>query len=110
MGNKKRLDFNMPKIQSEVRLAFHEWKQLITLSVDYQIKKRVIDSQILGPAHSALKTIEENVKQIASKGFAARVKLTRIMMRITSAVLNNNRRAFEQAVADLVELGKKVSA
>jgi hypothetical protein len=109
MAKQKPFESYIPAFRSEVRLAYHEWKQLITNSIDYQIKKRVIDSQILGPAHSTLKTVEENVKQIASKGFAARVKLTRIIVRMTSAVLNNNRQALEKAVADLVELGKKVS-
>lgn len=109
MAKQKTFASYVPTIRSEMRLAYHEWKQLITHSLDYQIKKRVTDSQVLGPAHSTLKTIEENVKQIASKGFAARVKLTRIVVRITSAVLNNNPQALEKAVADLVELGKKVS-
>jgi hypothetical protein len=30
-------------------------------------------------------------------------------MRMAAAFLNNNREAFEQAVVDLIELGKKVS-
>ena len=96
-------------IRSEIRLAFHEWRSLIGESLSYELQKRIIDSQLLGPAHASLKTIEDNVKQIASRGFAARVKLTRIMMRMVSAFLNNNREAFERAFVDLVELGKKVS-
>jgi hypothetical protein len=54
-------------------------------------------------------TIEENVKRIASQGFAARVKLTRIMMRVAYALLNNNREALANAIGDLLELGKRVS-
>jgi hypothetical protein len=100
---------NISTIRSEIRLAFHEWRSLIGESLSYELQKRVIDSQLLGPAHASLKTIEDNVKQIASRGFAARVKLTRIMMRMAAAFLNNNREAFEQAVVDLIELGKKVS-
>lgn len=110
MAKKKPFRWHIPTLRSEVRLAFHEWKQLVTHSLDYQIERRIIDSQLLGPAHATLKTIKENVKQIASRGFAARVKLTRIMVRMTSAVLNNNPQALEKAVADLVELGKKVSS
>jgi hypothetical protein len=100
---------NISTIRSEIRLAFHEWRSLIGESLSYELQKRVIDSQLLGPAHASLKTIEDNVKQIASRGFAARVKLTRIVMRMAAAFLNNNREAFEQAVVDLIELGKKVS-
>jgi hypothetical protein len=100
---------NISSIRSEIRLAFHEWRSLIGESLSYELQKRVIDSQLLGPAHASLKTIEDNVKQIASRGFAARVKLTRIMMRMAAAFLNNNREAFEQAIVDLIELGKKVS-
>ncbi len=100
---------NISTIRSEIRLAFHEWRSLIGESLSYELQKRVIDSQLLGPAHASLKTIEDNVKQIASRGFAARVKLTRIMMRMAAAFLNNNREAFEQAIVDLIELGKKVS-
>lgn len=100
---------NLLSIRSEIRLAFHEWRSLIGSSLSYELQKRVIDSQLLGPAHASLKIIEDNVKQIASRGFAARVKLTRILVRLASAFLHNNREAFEQAVLDLVELGKKVS-
>jgi hypothetical protein len=100
---------NISTIRSEIRLAFHEWRSLLGVSLNYELQKRVIDSQLLGPAHASLKTIEDNVKQIASRGFAARVKLTRIMMRMAAAFLNNNREAFEQAIVDLIELGKKVS-
>ncbi|NBO37799.1 hypothetical protein EBU99_04355 [bacterium] len=100
---------NLSTIRSEVRLAFHEWRSLIGESLSYELQKRVVDSQLLGPAHASLKTIEENVKQIASRGFAARVKLSRIMIRMASAFLNNNKEAFQQAVMDLIELGKKVS-
>jgi hypothetical protein len=100
---------NISTIRSEIRLAFHEWRSLLGESLNYELQKRVIDSQLLGPAHASLKTIEDNVKQIASRGFAARVKLTRIMMRMAAAFLNNNREAFEQAIVDLIELGKKVS-
>ena len=100
---------NISTIRSEIRLAFHEWRSLIGESLSYELQMRVIDSRLLGPAHASLKTIEDNVKQIASRGFAARVKLTRIMMRMVSAFLNNNREAFEQAIVDLIELGKKVS-
>lgn len=96
-------------VQSEIRLAFHEWSSLIGGSLSYELRKRVIDSQILGPAHASLVTIEENVKRIASQGFAARVKLTRIMMRVAYALLNNNREALTNAVSDLLELGKRVS-
>ncbi len=100
---------NLSTIRSETRLAFHEWKSLIGESLAYELQKRVIDSHLLGPAHASLKTLEDNVKQIASRGFAARVKLTRIMVRMASAFLNNNKEAFEQAILDLIELGKKVS-
>lgn len=96
-------------IRSEIRLAFHEWKTLIGSSLSYELQKRVVDSKILGPAHASLKIIEDNVKQIAARGFAARVKLTRILVRMSSALLHNNSQAFEQAVLDLIELGKKVS-
>lgn len=100
---------NFSALRSEIRLAFHEWRSLIGESLSYELQKRVIDSPLLGPAHASLKSIEDNVKQISSRGFAARVKLTRIMVRIVSAFLNNNREAFEQAIVDLIELGKKVS-
>jgi hypothetical protein len=100
---------SLRNVRSEVRLAFHEWRGLLGESLSYELQKRVIDSQILGPAHSSLRMIEENVKQIASRGFAARVKLTRIMVRMTSAALNNNREALQLALNDLIELGKKVS-
>ncbi|MFZ9520222.1 MAG: hypothetical protein ACO3A4_07080 [Silvanigrellaceae bacterium] len=96
-------------LRSEVRLGFHEWRSLMGESISYELQKRVVDSQLLGPAHSSLKTIEDNVKQIASRGFAARVKLTRIMVRAASAVLNNNREALQVALSDLIQLGKKVS-
>jgi hypothetical protein len=96
-------------IRSDVRLAYHEWQSLIGGSLSYELRKRVIDSQVLGPAHSSWVTIEENVKQIAGRGFAARMKLTRIMMRLVSALLNNNREASLNALSDLLELGKKVS-
>jgi hypothetical protein len=109
MDKLKALSPDTTQIRSEVRLAFHEWKQLLAQSASYQVKKRIVDSQVLGPAHTTLKTIEENVKQIASKGFAARMKLTRIMIRLASAAINNNPQALEQAIMDLVELGKKVS-
>ncbi|MEN9529851.1 MAG: hypothetical protein RI932_1724 [Pseudomonadota bacterium] len=95
--------------RSEARLAFHEWKSLIGESLAYELQKRVVDSHLLGPAHASLKNLEDNVKQIASRGFAARVKLTRIMVRMASAFVNNNKAAFEQAILDLIELGKKVS-
>jgi hypothetical protein len=99
----------LESIQAEVRLAFHEWQSLIGGSLSYELRKRVVDSQILGPAHASLMIVEENVKQIASRGFAARMKLTRIMMRLASALLNNNREALQNALSDLLELGKKVS-
>ena len=100
---------NLPALHSEVLLALHEWRSLFEGSLSYELKKRVLDSHLLGPAHASLKSIEENVKQIASRGFAARVKLTRILMRMSSSLLNNNREAFELAVHDLIALGKKVS-
>lgn len=100
---------NLPALNSEVVLALHEWRNLIQGTISYELKKRVIDSHLLGPAHASVKSIEENVKQIASRGFAARVKLTRILMRMSSALMNNNREAFERAVHDLIALGKKVS-
>lgn len=102
---KVRLD----SMRSEVRLAFHEWRSLIGESLSYELQKRIVDSQVFGPAHASLLTLEENVKQIASRGFAARVKLTRIMVRVASAMLNNNREALQVALNDLLDLGKKVS-
>ncbi|NBX17369.1 MAG: hypothetical protein EBR09_08395 [Proteobacteria bacterium] len=104
--------FRLPQvssIRSDVRLAFHEWQGLIGGSLSYELRKRVIDSQLLGPAHASWLTIEDNVKLIAARGFAARMKLTRIMMRLVSALLNNNREASLNALSDLLELGKKVS-
>ena len=100
---------NLLSIRSEIRLAFHEWRSLIGSSLSYEIQKRVVDSHLLGPAHSSLKVIDENVKRIAARGFAARVKLTRILVRMSSALLHNNSQAFEQGLLDLIELGKKVS-
>ncbi|MBM3383128.1 MAG: hypothetical protein FJY29_11900 [Betaproteobacteria bacterium] len=100
---------NISTLRSEARLAFHEWKSLIGESLAYELQKRVVDSHLLGPTHAALRNLEDNVKQIASRGFAARVKLTRIMVRMASAFLNNNREAFERAIMDLIQLGKKVS-
>lgn len=99
----------LDSMRSEVRLAFHEWRSLLGESLSYELQKRVIDSRLLGPAHSSLVNIEENVKQIASKGFAARVKLTRILVRMVSAILNNNSEALQVALNDLLELGKRVS-
>ena len=96
-------------MRSEMRLAFFEWRSLLVESFHYELEKRVIDSQLLGPAHASWCVVEENVKQIATRGFAARVKLTRILMRMTSAALNNNKQALHHAVSDLLELGKKVS-
>lgn len=103
------MKFRFDSVRSETRLAFHEWRSLIGESLSYELQKRVVDSQILGPAHASLVTLEENVKQIASRGFAARVKLTRILVRMASALLNNNKEAVQVAMNDLLELGKKVS-
>lgn len=103
------MKIRLDSVRSETRLAFHEWRSLIGESFSYELQKRVVDSQILGPAHASLVTLEENVKQIASRGFAARVKLTRILVRMASALLNNNKEAVQVAMNDLLELGKKVS-
>jgi hypothetical protein len=97
------------QLSTEARLALYEWRGLIGESLSYELQKRIIDSQILGPAHASIVTFEQNVKLIASRGLAARVKLSRILLRLSAALLNNNREALQVAMNDLLLLGKKVS-
>lgn len=93
---------------SELRLAVAEWKSLLGTSATYEFKKRVQGSPVYGPMYYSVEIITQNVKKIAARGHAARVRLSRILMRLAASVVNKNVAAFEAAVKDLIELGKSV--
>lgn len=96
------------EIRAESRLAYLEWKSLLSHSAKYEFEKRVQSSPLYAPMYESLETIRENVNTISSRGNAAKVKLYRILMRMFASVVNKNLPAFEAALKDLVQLGKSV--
>ena len=86
---------------AEIRLALLEWKSLLVHSALY---KRDIIKQAFDD--SVIETVIATVRKISQKGRKARLKLTRILIRMLSSALNQNAKAFEAALKDLIDLGR----
>ena len=96
------------ELKAEARLAYLEWKSLLSHSVKYEFEKRVESSVLYAPMYESAETIRQNVKKISARGNAAKIKVSRILVRLGASVLYKNLAAFEAALKDLVELGKSV--
>lgn len=99
---------NFERLQAELRLALLEWKSLLGHTASYEFKKRIEANPMYAPVNFSLEIVGENVKKIYARGHSARIKLTRILVRLVASALNKNIAAFEAALKDLIELGKSV--
>jgi|GEM_PF-657785 len=104
----ERVTNGVDRAKGELRLTWLEWRDLLSQSAAYEFEKRIERSMLYEPLTASLETISENVKKISSRGNKARLKLGRILVRLTASVVNQNTAAFEAAVRDLIELGKSV--
>lgn len=104
----KRVREDVEALRGELRLAWFEWRGLLTQSLAFEFEKRIESSPLYEPVVASLETISENVKKISARGHLARLKLSRILVRLAGSVLNKNLAAFEAALKDLIELGKSV--
>jgi hypothetical protein len=96
------------RARGEARLTWFEWKGLLTQSAAFEFDRRIASSPLYEPLQASLETISENVKKISARGHLARLKLSRILVRLAGSLLNQNQAAFEAALRDLIELGKSV--
>ena len=95
-------------LRGELRLAWFEWRGLLSQSMAFTFEKRIESSPLYEPLMASLETIRENVKKISARGHMAKLKLSRILVRLVGSVINKNQAAFETALKDLIELGKSV--
>lgn len=95
-------------LRDEVRLAWFEWRGLLGQSLAFEFEKRIESSPLYQPLLASFETIAENVKKISARGHVARLKLSRILVRMVGSVVNKNPAVFEAALKDLIELGKSV--
>ena len=102
------MDRTLQSATGELRLAWFEWRGLLSESAAYEFEKRIESSPLYEPITASLETISENVKKISARGNSARLRLSRILVRLAASVLNQNIAAFEAALRDLIELGKSV--
>lgn len=91
-----------------LKLALQEWNDLLQHSARYEFKKRIESSVFYAPAYMSLEIVLENIKKISSRGHMARIRLSRILVRMIASALNQNLAAFEAALKDLIALGKSV--
>jgi hypothetical protein len=95
-------------IMASGRIFFDEWKDLLMSSFTYQFEKRVKNSVTLSPVVQSSEWFLQLVSKIAQKSLASRLKVGRIMIRLLGAMVNQNTKAFEHAVNELLELGRKL--
>jgi hypothetical protein len=95
-------------LRGDLRLAWFEWRGLLTQSLAFEFEKRIESSPLYEPLMASLETISENVKKISVRGHLAKLRLSRILVRLAGSVLHKNQAAFEAALRDLIELGKSV--
>ena len=104
----KRVAGEADALRGELRLAWFEWRGLLSQSLAFEFEKRIESSPLYEPVASSFETISENVRKISARGHLARLKLSRILVRMAGSLLHKNLAAFEAALKDLIELGKSV--
>jgi hypothetical protein len=87
----KRVAQKADALRGELRLAWFEWRGLLSQSLAFEFEKRIESSPLYEPGVHL-----------------ARLKLSRILVRMAGSVLHKNLAAFEAALKDLIELGKSV--
>ena len=105
----KSKSFRMSDLKSGLALAGLEWSALLLSTLQYKIQETAATLEILLPDSLSAKNWATQMKMITDRGTIARLKLGRILVRLFSASLNKNRRAFEHALNDLIDLGKLVA-
>ena len=92
-----------------LRLTFLEWSEMLISTLQYKIQEGATALGIPLPDSISTNNWSEQMKKISDRGTLARLKLGRILVRLFSASVNKNRRAFERALADLIDLGKMIT-
>jgi hypothetical protein len=95
-------------LRASIRLNYAEWKDLLNSSLQYEFEKRVRQSPVLSPLVESAESFFQMVYQTAQRSFSLRLKVGRLLVRMISAMLNQNSKAFELAIRELLELGRKL--
>jgi hypothetical protein len=98
----------LESFKARARLAFSEWKDLLQTSLKYEFEKRIRNSNKLSPAVESAEWFIDFVQRVSKRGLVARVKVGRLLVRILSAMANQNVKAFESAIQELLDLGKGI--
>jgi hypothetical protein len=97
---------NWHSSREKLELVAREWGDMLSASLQYKIMEtlEVLGLQTPEPWHP--KNWLSEMNKIAKSGMMARLKLSRIVVRLSSAAIHKNALAFEHALGDLIELGK----
>jgi hypothetical protein len=96
------------KLKANLLLNLDEWKDLLLTSARYEFEKRIQKSAVLSPVVTSAEVFIEMVVRVSRTGFASRIKVGRLLVRMFGAMVNQNSKAFEAAIKDLMDLGREL--